>query len=97
MEFEPVIGLEVHAQLLTQTKIFCGCTTRFGNPPNTNTCPVCLGMPGVLPVLNKKAVEYAMKVGLALGCEVRHRSLFARKNYFYPRSEERRVGKECRL
>jgi aspartyl-tRNA(Asn)/glutamyl-tRNA(Gln) amidotransferase subunit B len=84
MEFEPVIGLEVHAQLLTQSKIFCGCTTRFGNPPNTNTCPVCLGMPGVLPVLNRKAVELAMKVGLALGCEIRPKSLFARKNYFYP-------------
>ena len=84
MEFEPVIGLEVHAQLLTQSKIFCGCTTRFGNPPNTNTCPVCLGMPGVLPVLNRKAVEYAIKVGLAVGCEIRGRSLFARKNYFYP-------------
>src|SRR5437867_1268046 len=84
MEFEPVIGLEVHAQLLTQSKIFCGCTTRFGNPPSTNTCPVCLGMPGVLPVLNRKAVEYAIKVGLAVGCEIRGRSLFARKNYFYP-------------
>ena len=84
MEFEPVIGLEVHAQLLTRTKIFCGCTTKFGNPPNSNTCPVCLGMPGVLPVLNRKAVEYAIKVGLAAGCEIRRRSLFARKNYFYP-------------
>src|SRR3989475_13099875 len=84
MEFEPVIGLEVHAQLLTESKIFCGCTTKFGNPPNTNTCPVCLGMPGVLPVLNKKAVEYAIRVGLAVGCEIRARSLFARKNYFYP-------------
>ncbi len=84
MEFEPVIGLEVHAQLLTRSKIFCGCTTKFGNPPNTNTCPVCLGMPGVLPVLNRKAVEYAIKVGLAVGCDIRRRSLFARKNYFYP-------------
>jgi aspartyl-tRNA(Asn)/glutamyl-tRNA(Gln) amidotransferase subunit B len=84
MEFEPVIGLEVHAQLLTRSKIFCGCTTKFGNPPNSNTCPVCLGMPGVLPVLNRKAVEYAIKVGLAAGCEIRRRSLFARKNYFYP-------------
>ena len=84
MEFEPVIGLEVHAQLLTQSKIFCGCTTKFGNPPNSNTCQVCLGMPGVLPVLNRKAVEFAMKVGLAVGCEIRPRSLFARKNYFYP-------------
>jgi aspartyl-tRNA(Asn)/glutamyl-tRNA(Gln) amidotransferase subunit B len=84
MEFEPVIGLEVHAQLLTQSKIFCPCTTKFGNPPNSNTCPVCLGMPGVLPVLNRKAVEFAVKAGLALGCEIRRRSLFARKNYFYP-------------
>ena len=84
MELEPVIGLEVHAQLLTQSKIFCGCTTRFGNPPNSNTCPICLGMPGVLPVLNRKAVELAVKVGLALGCEIRPHSLFARKNYFYP-------------
>ena len=84
MEFEPVIGLEVHAQLLTRSKIFCGCTTQFGNPPNTNTCPICLGHPGVLPVLNRKAVEYAMKVGLAVGCEIRRLSLFARKNYFYP-------------
>src|SRR5262245_45124844 len=84
MEFEPVIGLEVHAQLLTRSKIFCGCTTKFGNPPNSNTCPVCLGMPGVLPVLNRKAVEYAVKVGLAVGCEIRRRSQFARKNYFYP-------------
>jgi len=84
MEFEPVIGLEVHAQLLTQSKIFCGCTTKFGNPPNSNTCQICLGMPGVLPVLNRRAVEYAMKVGLAVGCDIRPRSLFARKNYFYP-------------
>ncbi len=83
-EYEPVIGLEVHAQLTTQSKIFCGCTTKFGNPPNSNTCPVCLGMPGVLPVLNRKAVEYALKVGLAAGSEIRRRSLFARKNYFYP-------------
>src|SRR5215510_1046548 len=84
MEFEPVIGLEVHAQLLTKSKIFCGCTTRFGNPPNSSTCPICLGMPGVLPVLNRTAVELAMKVGLAVGCEIRPRSLFSRKNYFYP-------------
>ncbi len=84
MDFEPVIGLEVHAQLLTRTKIFCGCTTKFGNPPNSNTCPVCLGMPGVLPVLNRKAVEFAILVGLAAGCEIRRHSLFARKNYFYP-------------
>src|SRR5262245_15754849 len=84
MEFEPVIGLEVHAQLLTQSKIFCGCSTKFGNPPNTNTCQICLGMPGVLPVLNRMAVELALRVGLAVGCDIRPRSLFARKNYFYP-------------
>src|SRR5574342_745956 len=82
--FEPVIGLEVHAQLLTDTKIFCGCPTRFGEPPNTNVCPVCLGMPGVLPVLNGKAVEFALRAALATGCRVNRRSIFARKNYFYP-------------
>jgi aspartyl-tRNA(Asn)/glutamyl-tRNA(Gln) amidotransferase subunit B len=82
--YETVIGLEVHAQLLTRTKIFCGCSTRFGDPPNHNTCPVCLGMPGVLPVLNRAAVEYAMRAALALGCTVHERSIFARKNYFYP-------------
>jgi aspartyl-tRNA(Asn)/glutamyl-tRNA(Gln) amidotransferase subunit B len=84
MEFEPVIGLEVHAQLNTQTKIFCGCSTAFGAPPNTHVCPVCLGMPGVLPVLNKKVVEYAMKMALATNCTIAGRSRFARKNYFYP-------------
>lgn len=84
MEYEVVIGLEVHAQLLTKSKLFCGCSTRFGDPPNTNTCPICLGMPGVLPVLNKKAVEYAIKAGLALNCQINERSIFARKNYFYP-------------
>ena len=84
MEYEAVIGLEVHAQLLTNSKIFCGCTTQFGAGPNTNTCPVCLGMPGVLPVLNKKVVEYAVKTGLALNCEIASHSVFARKNYFYP-------------
>ncbi|HEY8206731.1 MAG TPA: Asp-tRNA(Asn)/Glu-tRNA(Gln) amidotransferase subunit GatB [Myxococcaceae bacterium] len=83
-DFQPVIGLEVHAQLLTQSKIFCGCSTAFGAPPNHHTCPVCLGMPGVLPVLNEKVVEMAVRVGLALGCHVRPVSLFARKNYFYP-------------
>lgn len=82
--FEPVIGLEVHAQLLTNTKIFCGCPTRFDTPPNTNVCPVCLGHPGVLPVLNKKVVEFAVKMGLALGCTVNQASVIARKNYFYP-------------
>jgi len=84
MEFETVIGLEVHAQMKTKTKIFCGCTTVFGNPPNSNTCPVCLGMPGVLPVLNKKVVEYAMKMALATNSEIGEMNQFARKNYFYP-------------
>lgn len=82
--FEPVIGLEVHAQLNTETKIFCGCRAEYGASPNTLTCPVCLGLPGVLPVLNRKAVEYALKVILAVGGEVQRRSFFARKNYFYP-------------
>ena len=83
-KYEPVIGLEVHVQLLTKTKIFCGCSTRFGDPPNTNVCPVCLGLPGTLPVLNKRAVEMAMRAALALNCTVHERSRFARKNYFYP-------------
>jgi len=84
MQFEPVIGLEVHAQLKTRTKIFCGCSTEFGAPPNTHVCPVCLGMPGVLPVLNKKVVEYAMLMALATDCSIEATSRFARKNYFYP-------------
>jgi aspartyl-tRNA(Asn)/glutamyl-tRNA(Gln) amidotransferase subunit B len=83
-KYEAVIGLEVHAQLLTETKIFCGCSTKFGNPPNTNVCPVCLGHPGVLPVLNKKTVEFAVKMGLATNCRINEKSVFARKNYFYP-------------
>jgi len=84
MEFETVIGLEVHAQLLTDTKIFCGCSTKFGGAPNSHTCPVCLGLPGVLPVLNKKVVEFAMKMSLATNCEINKSCSFARKNYFYP-------------
>ncbi|MGE5354460.1 MAG: Asp-tRNA(Asn)/Glu-tRNA(Gln) amidotransferase subunit GatB [Acidobacteriota bacterium] len=83
-EYEAVIGLEVHAQLLTDTKIFCGCSTKFGNPPNTNVCPICLGHPGVLPVLNKKVVEFAVLMGLATNCRINTNSVFARKNYFYP-------------
>lgn len=84
MQYEAVIGLEVHAQLLTKTKIFCSCSTQFGAEPNTQVCPVCLGMPGVLPVLNKKAVEYTIKTGLVMNCKISPYNRFARKNYFYP-------------
>jgi aspartyl-tRNA(Asn)/glutamyl-tRNA(Gln) amidotransferase subunit B len=83
-QYEAVIGLEVHVQLLTKSKIFCSCSTRFGDPPNSNTCPVCLGLPGALPVLNREAVTMAMKAAMALNCAINPRSRFARKNYFYP-------------
>src|SRR6202051_2619001 len=83
-KYEPVIGLEVHVQLGTRTKIFCGCPTSFGAPPNTNVCPVCLGLPGARPLLNREPVEFALKAGMALNCTIRPLSRFARKNYFYP-------------
>src|SRR5437773_3079557 len=84
MRFEPVIGLEIHAHLLTASKMFCGCSTAFGAEPNTHVCPVCLGLPGALPVLNRAAVDDAIRAALALGCTVHETSIFARKNYFYP-------------
>ncbi|MEK6692249.1 MAG: Asp-tRNA(Asn)/Glu-tRNA(Gln) amidotransferase subunit GatB [Nitrospirota bacterium] len=84
MQYEAVIGLEVHAQLLTKSKMFCGCSTKFGSEPNTQTCPVCIGMPGVLPVMNRKAIEFTIKTGLALNCSIASYSRFSRKNYFYP-------------
>ncbi len=84
MQYEVVIGLEIHSQLLTDTKIFCGCSTEFGSEPNTQTCPVCIGMPGVLPVMNRKAVEYVVRTGLSTNCSISSYSRFARKNYFYP-------------
>src|SRR3954469_12370781 len=83
MDFEAVIGLEIHAQLLTASKIFCGCSTSFGAQPNTHICPVCIGLPGALPVLNRAAVDFAIRAGLAFGCTLHERSVFARKNYFY--------------
>jgi aspartyl-tRNA(Asn)/glutamyl-tRNA(Gln) amidotransferase subunit B len=83
-KYEPVIGLEVHVQLQTKSKIFCGCSTHFGDPPNTNVCPVCLGLPGTLPVMNKRVIELAMRAALSLNCKVHEHSRFARKNYFYP-------------
>ena len=84
MDYEAVIGLEVHAELLTESKVFCGCSAKFGAPPNQNTCPVCLAMPGSLPVLNRRAVEFALRAGLAAHCTIAHQSRWARKNYFYP-------------
>src|SRR5216117_4453518 len=84
MEYEAIIGLEVHAQLLTESKIFCGCSTTFGAPPNSNTCPVCTGLPGVLPVLNRRVVEFALRAALATHCQIARTSRWARKNYFYP-------------
>ena len=103
-KYEPVIGLEVHVQLGTRTKIFCGCPTSFGAAPNTNVCPVCLGLPGALPVLSREAVELAMKASLALNCTVAPVSRFARKNYFYPDlpkgyqiSHVRRAARRARL
>src|SRR5262249_39938005 len=84
MVFEPVIGLEIHAQLLTATKIFCGCSAAFGGEPNTHICPVCIGLPAALPVLHRAAVDCAIRAGLALGCAIQETSIFARKNYFYP-------------
>ncbi len=84
--YEPVIGLEIHVQLKTRTKMFCGCELSFGDPPNVHTCPVCLGLPGALPVANERAIQFALMIGLALGCEIAGRSIFHRKNYFYPDS-----------
>src|SRR5262245_20603628 len=82
--FEAVIGLEIHAHLLTASKMFCGCSTAFGGAPNTHVCPVCLGLPGALPVTNRAAVDFGIRAGLALGCTINDTSIFARKNYFYP-------------
>ena len=87
-KYQPVIGLEVHVQLLTETKAFCGCVNKYGGEPNTHVCPTCLGLPGALPVLNKRAVELAVLAATAIGCEIRETSIFSRKNYFYPDSAQ---------
>ena len=87
-KYQPVIGLEVHVQLLTETKAFCGCINRYGGDPNTHVCPTCLGLPGALPVLNRHAVELAVLAAKAIHCEIRETSIFSRKNYFYPDSPE---------
>ena len=89
-EYEVVVGLEVHARLSTESKMFCACPSGYGAEPNTQICPVCAGMPGALPVLNEKAVEYAVRAGLALNCSIRSDSVFARKNYFYPDLPDRK-------
>ena len=85
-KYQPVIGLEVHVQLLTETKAFCGCVNKYGGEPNTHICPTCLGLPGALPVLNRRAVEFAVLAAKAINCEIRETSIFSRKNYFYPDS-----------
>src|ERR1700722_12152880 len=85
-KYQPVIGLEVHVQLLTESKAFCGCVNKYGGEPNTHTCPTCLGLPGALPVLNRRAVEFAVLAAKAINCEIRETSIFSRKNYFYPDS-----------
>src|SRR6266566_9972597 len=85
-KYQPVIGLEVHVQLLTESKAFCGCVNKYGGEPNTHICPTCLGLPGALPVLNRRAVEFAVLAARAINCEIRETSIFARKNYFYPDS-----------